>query len=63
MSCTEVLAFHKLNGELHLQKSRKKGLPWWSSGWKSAVQGKGPRFYPWSKNMPWGGWAHVLQLL
>ena len=28
------------------------GLPWWSSGWGSACQCKGPGFDPWSRRIP-----------
>ena len=29
-----------------------RGLPWWSSGWNSALTMQGPRFNPWSGKIP-----------
>ena len=33
-------------------KKRVMGLPWWSSGWKSACQCRGHGFSSWSKKIP-----------
>ena len=44
----------------------KIGLPWWSSGWESACQCRGPGFEPWSGKIPHaveqlGPWATITE--
>ena len=40
------------------KSQKKKGLPWWRSGWESACQCRGHGFEPWSGTIP-----HVAEQL
>ena len=45
---------------------KKKGLPWWYSGWESACQCRGHEFKPWSGKIPHaaeqlGPWATTTE--
>ena len=47
-------------------KTRRRGLPWWRSGWESACQCRGHGFEPWSGRIPHaaerlGPWATVTE--
>ena len=47
-------------------RMRKKGLPWWCSGWESACQCRGHGFEPWSGKIPHaaeqlGPWATIAE--